>query len=266
VTAEVPSRRHEPSDLIAIPSVAIIFADLSRARTALEAIERRLPRLSRDEEQRFNELSDRDRDAAAIWRAAHIALRLVLERTCGPEQRGVPVGYDPGGRPYLPASSAIPHPPHFSLSHTGQSDRAIAVIAMSHAAEIGVDVELVRAISVSPERRRRIAQAAAILAPSEALSGSHDDQFLQTWVRLEAAAKASGEGIGRLLGRAGIIGSTPASDFAMALRQSDNAPLVVRDLPLPHGCFGAVASSQLPNAVAVEHLPVDEPGLAAFLD
>ena len=61
--------------------------DLSAAAPALLEIESQTPRLADDQIARAESLSDRTtRDE---WLATHIALRLLIERACGAQWRGV---------------------------------------------------------------------------------------------------------------------------------------------------------------------------------
>ncbi|MEQ1670646.1 MAG: hypothetical protein ABL893_07300, partial [Hyphomicrobium sp.] len=201
----------------------IVFADLAVALSALEDAERQTPRLAADEVARYaNICAARGEGEARIWRAAHIVLRIVLERQASRVVRGVAYEIAPGGRPQLPANVNTAGL-QFSLSHTGQA----ALIAVSNAGPIGIDLEMTRDVKVSIERRQRILHAAGQLAssdqqaPSKTSSlieasdgGSENAGFLQAWVRLEALAKASGTGIGRILTQAGVAGVRPAAGIA----------------------------------------------------
>ena len=239
----------------------IFFADLAKALTALDAAERASPRLSHDQVARFENLrAARGDDEAGLWRAAHIALRIVLERYAGIGAAGQAYAIEPGGRPRLVLSALGGVAPHFSLSHAG----GYALIAVSHAGPIGVDLEVTRTITVSPERRQRIETAATLLAPAQPLPVENDPRFLQAWVRLEAVAKASGLGIGRILTEAGVVGgnATDASGRRAASDTTEGAAIDVRDLTLKGGCFGAVAGARLPQLVVVREFPENAGGIA----
>jgi 4'-phosphopantetheinyl transferase len=237
-------------------ALAIYFADLSHSVDMLEDAERITPRLSPDLLQRYQNRTSVDADEARLWRAAHIALRIALERHTGAGIRGVPYDIEAGGRPRLSSDAHLAARPHFSLAHAGP----YALIAISHAGPVGSDLEVTRPIHVSAERRERIERAAARLAPDAPLPETSDDRFLQAWVRLEAVAKATGTGIGRVLTEAGVIGGA-ISTTAVSLATSCTA----RDLTLERGCFAAVAGAQLPALFAVEAFPAGAAGLSRFL-
>ena len=162
----------------------------------------------------------------SLRRAAHLALRLLLARHAGLEAALAPFQTGFAGKPSLGAGQ-----PYFSLSHSGNR----ALCGISWAAEIGVDIEAPRIPRLPPHRREQILAAGVALAAGEPLSPANQDQcFLQAWVRLEAIAKCSGEGMGRLLARLGVFsgGSTGAFHGIGA---------GVRDIPLDLGFVAAVA-------------------------
>jgi 4'-phosphopantetheinyl transferase len=214
--------------------------DLTDARAALLALEARVPRLSVEEHRRAEALSDAS--TREEWLAAHIALRLLIERTCGNQWRQVAFTHDDRGKPRLEGA-----PVEFSLSHA----RGLALIALSRGGIVGVDVERTRTVRIDPARRHRICEAGAAMSAA-ILPAAEDERFLQAWVRLEALAKAEGCGIGRMLTRLGILGAgarAPAKSSATRATAEavlDQSPASsVRDLALGEGVFGAVASPHL---------------------
>jgi 4'-phosphopantetheinyl transferase len=89
---------------------------------------------------------------------------------------------------------------------------------------------------------------------------NRDGDVLRAWVRLEAAAKAFGTGIGRLLTEEGVIGGETRSAEAGAARA-----LEIRDIDVPHGHVAAVAASDLPATIRVVVFPDDADALVQFL-
>jgi 4'-phosphopantetheinyl transferase len=237
-------------------ALEILFVDLSAAHEALDAAEMAAPRLSADERSRTSDMQRRGNEDAPLWRAAHIALRIAIERHAGAGARGVAYNIEPGGRPRLPVSDNLATSPHFNLAHAG----AYALIAVSHAGPVGVDLETTREITMKPDRRKRIETAAEQLAPGHPLPLEPDARFLQAWVRLEAAAKASGQGIGQILTDAGVVGGKPAPD-----RNRLISVFPVRDLGIKSGVFAAVAGAGCQGIVAVEAFPASGIALQAFL-
>lgn len=239
------------------PAIAVFVVDLRASRAALEADERATPRLSAEDVARFHHKAQAlGEDDARDWRVTHIALRIILERATGDALRGVAFDRAAGGRPRLPRSLGLTQYPEFSLAHAG----AVAMIAISHHGTIGVDIEVPRDIRMPEERRARIIGAATRLAPRLRLPDDTDARLLQSWVRLEAIAKATGLGIGRILAEAGVVGGHKAGH--------ENADLSydvgVADLALGPDRFAALAAPHLPQNIDIQAFPVDAAALAAF--
>ncbi|MEQ1651753.1 MAG: phosphopantetheinyl transferase [Hyphomicrobium sp.] len=244
-----------PASADRVSGTIVVLINLADMLAALEAAEAATPRLAADEVARhLNASSSRGTVDAALWRAAHIALRLLLERYAGPGVRGQAYAIEPGGRPRLYLPGAQRTAPHFSLSHAG----AYALIALSDVAPVGIDLETERTVTVADARRQRIETAAARLATDAHLPDSGNARFLQAWVRLEAVAKASGLGIGRILTEAGAVGGSGAAD---------TVPIhagLVRDLVLPEGCYGAISGLQLPPILLVQQVTSKAGGLSGL--
>ena len=208
------------------------------------ACERASARLSPDDAARSAAVAD---PAARRHRhAASIALRLILERAFGPSLRCVSFARDRYGRPLLPP----PHTGAFSLSHTSR----FALVGVSHAGTIGVDIEAPRTVRMDP-RRRHIIETAARTLTREPLPAPADARFLQAWVLLEALAKAEGRGIGHLLTRLGAVGSPSGQSDTAAITAREHG-LSLSTLDVGPSLYAAVATSaadvpllDLPNTV-----------------
>jgi 4'-phosphopantetheinyl transferase len=161
-------------------------------------------------------------------RTAHITLRSLLLLRVDPAIAVRPFAPRPQGKPELPGAGL-----ELSLSHSGNH----ALIGLSRAGAIGVDLEVPRLLQMSPERREAIERAGVMVGGGADLPGrSPDARALASWVRLEAVAKATGEGIGRLLTRLDVRPGRAAPQPAGL------GPLpLARDLALPEGLVGAVA-------------------------
>ena len=246
-------------------SIEIWRVDLDRCQLALEEAERASSSLSDPEVVRGAAISAPLERAR--WRTGHIALRLLLERTCGPPVKRMPFGMAPGGRPELDGV-----PVSFSLSHSG--DVALIAIGSSARGPIGIDVECTRVIRMSLERRARLEDYAMQLAPHCALPAVPDSRLLQSWVRIEAYAKASGEGVGMTLTAAGVIGSPrgqaagrPRGDGPQRAHSTGlpSSGMTVRDLDMDAGYYGALAAPQLPETLNVKAFPWDGDGVKSLL-
>lgn len=227
----------------------VFFVDLVKSASLLEAEEKATPRLSASDIARVASMSG-DSEARQLWRNARIATRIVLERADGPGSRQADFEIEPGGRPRLAAGS-----PWFNVSHTGGG----ALIAVSKITPVGVDLERKqRGIKMSGDRRQRIIAAAERFGADQLLSVTNDADVMTAWVRLEAAAKALGIGIGRLLTEQGVVGGKgnnrpPDAGYA----------LEVRNLDAGDDYVAAIAAECLPENLQVLPFPIDD--LAGFI-
>lgn len=144
--------------------------------------------------ERFLRRQDRDR-----FIASHAALRIVLGAALDCDPAAVAYTVSSTGRPSLTGFDAGRL--DFNLSHSGRH----ALVALSTAAWIGVDVEVRRPI---PDALR-IARAHFHPSESAALEAAGPDRenaFYAVWTAKEAYVKAVGAGL-----------SMPLRDFAVAI-------------------------------------------------
>lgn len=158
------------------------LVDLDRLAPALEAAELRLALLP--------VATATTRVVSGERRTAAIALRLALARRIGSAPARRPFAIAAAGKPSLPGSGVA-----FSLAHTGGA----ALIALSTAGLVGVDIERERPVAITVARRAAIETAAAAIADGIAGIAGDDRRFLAGWTALEAVAKASGAGIAAVL-------------------------------------------------------------------
>lgn len=240
-----------------LSTLELWHVDLGAAGAALREVERATPRLSAWD--RDNAAALADAGTAEQWMAAHIALRVLLERAAGPDYRGVPLERQPHAKPKLMGA-----PVAFSLSHTG----AHALIGIAPEDPVGVDLENERPVHMRAPRRKLIEAAAVGLAAGAGLRGpdGSDARFLQAWVRLEAVAKALGCGIGPLLTQLGVTAASGASEANVTARARDlAAQVLVADLGLGRDLFAAVALSPRWRVPQVRPMPTDAAALAELL-
>jgi len=249
--APPPRRDRNPMELWLV--------DLQRAMPALEALERQVPRLSADDRTRAARLSEPGERRHRL--AAYVALRIALERMGGTAVRRRPFTRAVGGKPHLGEAA-----PSFSLSHTG----GLALLGVARSRPIGVDLEAHRCLRMSPRRRREILAIGAGLAVRSLSDGTDEAPTLQAWCRLEAYAKATGHGVGRILaglelrqGRGRQL--APGEIEAAARRLVREAGLTVGDLRLPPGLYGAVAYAGLRTVPRLRRFPADMRGIARLL-
>ena len=233
-------------------AVEVVFADLIQCGALLDAEERATPRLSPTDLNRLTRLAS-DAQRQRDWQRSRVATRIALERFAGAQIRNANFTIEEGGRPRLAEA-----PPHFSVSHSGTG----VLIAISMTAIIGADLEAPRTLDMTEDRRRRIATAAAaLMGDGKPASETSDAETLKNWVRLEAVAKARGTGIQHFLTDAGVSGGRDfRPGFAAAC-----ATYAVRDLALPGGFRGAVASVSLPGPLQARLFPATGAELEAYL-
>lgn len=192
---------------------------------------------------------------------ARIAVRALLVGYVGLEAASAPFRRGPQGKPSL-APAADVAPLEFSYSHASR----FVLVAVSGSAPLGVDVEEARPVRLSAVRRDMLEAAAAALDPARPLPMVPPEaRFIQAWVRLEALAKATGEGVASLLGR---LRDGPA---ALAATTLAGQRVVVRDLSIagPEPCFAAVAGphpilAESRHAPTVARMPLDPDWLRAW--
>lgn len=224
--------------------------DTMACRAALLDAERQSPRLPDD----------------AAWQSesermvAHIALRILLERATGLDLRRRPFEVTRSGKPSLAGS-----PVCFSLSHCP----GLALIAIDVTGPVGADVERIdRRIGPLTSRRERMEAMATLLAGGRPLKLAGDAAAIQSWVRLEAFAKADGAGIAVLLSRLGIIGKRLSDDEA-AVRAAalvlGHRDVGVDDLEVEAGFVAALARPASRSTPTVRPFPQTAPELHALV-
>jgi 4'-phosphopantetheinyl transferase len=140
---------------------------------------------------------------------------LTVDRTCADCGR-------PHGRPRLPGTGLVA-----SISHSG--DRV--AVALTEAAEVGVDVEQIRPVSVEQ-------LAGHVLGQDEAAATL--GEFFGYWTRKEAVVKATGDGLRMALAK--VVVTRPGTPPAL-LRYGERTDVVARlaDLDAGDGYAAAVA-------------------------
>jgi 4'-phosphopantetheinyl transferase len=230
--------------------IELWLVDLQRSAAALEALEREAPLLAAADRRRTAAIKDPQRRRERL--VAHIALRLALERVAGPSVRGQAHMRRAGAKPRLATGEAS-----FSLSYS----TGLALIGIASTGPIGVDLEALRVVRASKWRRQAIMAAAAGLVGGSIAEPDSDGGFLQAWCRLEAYAKAQGEGLARALADLGLRGTAkrpaPTCVTATARALVFSAGLAVSDATLPGGLYGAVALARGAAPPPVRPFPAD---------
>lgn len=165
-----------------------LSATVSLFSVELDEFARRIdcaPRQARDAERAARFHFERDRRR---YLAARLALRIVLADMLGVSLDEISLGEDEHGKPCL----VSPGPGlHFNVSHSD----SVALIALSDAAPVGVDIEVTRGLDDADSL------AADCLSPAELpewrgmAATARNRRFLDLWTRKEALLKAIGLGL-----------------------------------------------------------------------
>jgi 4'-phosphopantetheinyl transferase len=136
---------------------------------------------------RFSRAEDRIR-----FELGRAATRCVLARYLGMAPQDVGIDPDPAGKPHLTASTATgKRMIHFNLSHSG--GWILAAFARSFA--VGIDVEVVRAKSVSADLIAYVMSASEIRILRTLPEQQQNAAFFKCWTSKEAFVKGVGVGL-----------------------------------------------------------------------
>ena len=150
--------------------------------------------LSPDELER----ADRYRHEAAkrAFLVTRSALRALLSRCLGGvSPREIAFRYLPQGKPELDSETLGPSPWRFNVSHSGE----LALIAIAHGVDIGVDVETVRPMPEALALAKRFFSIAERAELEGMPASDRESAFLRGWTRKEAFVKAVGTGLAKAL-------------------------------------------------------------------
>ena len=228
------------ADTAATPSsgrIDIWWVDARAVSSDLDAFDKEVGLLAPDE---ANDLSDMSR-----W--ARIVLRLGLSRYGDPALTQCPIDKSKLGRPFLVGSGQ----PDFSLSHSATH----IAVAISKTGRVGIDIEQVRPLKMSTERQRQIMSQAREhgLDWVELNAGFPDPaEFLSVWTKLEAVAKARGDGIGTLLSK---LKQQPTQRPSQLFTRIETETVKVHSLSLADNFASAVVRPKHSNEPAIHHLP-----------
>lgn len=173
---------------------------------------------------------------------AHGGLRAVLSRYLGVSPDVVALDRSAAGKPFVTAKSEDRSAITFNMSHA----HGRALIAVSNAQEVGVDLEFVRSdIEAEKLSRRYFADtehAAIMRLPQE----QRAPRFFRYWVAKEAALKAQGIGLQGLAECKMILGTDEAdAEVGVRLGSRVQNKVRVRFLSCENGWEAAVAAQEL---------------------
>lgn len=217
--------------------VEIWWVNAREAAVSLEQFSRETGLLSvQDSEGRSDE---------SRW--ARLILRFALSRYGDQDLIKCPIEVAQQGRPYLVGRDG----PTFSISHS--TDHIAVAIATS--GPIGIDIEHNRQIKMSTNRQMQIAEQArthGLAAVSDTGSNITSDSFLSLWTKLEAFAKARGDGIGAVLTELKTLPGNKPGDLFSKVGTTD---IQVRPLLLASEFTGALVTAKDQTSHDIYALP-----------
>lgn len=185
-----------------------------------------------DAEERARASRFRTPQLADRWRVAHVALRGILAAAVGRAPAALRFARDANGKPTLRDAPGLA----FNLSHAD----GVALVAVSTAETVGVDVEALRPV---PEMAG-VAASHFAREEQDALWAADEAQRLPTfyriWTRKEAYVKATGVGIGPALARFAVTASPEPPRLLYAADTPDLAAWSLHALDAPAGYCAAL--------------------------
>lgn len=173
---------------------------------------------------------------------AHGGLRAVLSRYLGVSPALVNLGRTETGKPFVMGSTPTPSAITFNLSHA----HGRALIAVSNAQEVGVDLELVRSDVDAEKLSERYFAPAEHREIMQSVDEERAKRFFRYWVAKEAALKALGSGL-RGLSSCEIVLGASESDAKTQIKEGSHSPheIRLRLLSCGKGWEAAVAAKNL---------------------
>jgi len=207
-------------------STSIASVDAS----ALEAL---LSGAERAKAIRFRRAADRAR-----YLASHAMLRLVLSRYVGAPAGELEFEVGDRGKPKLARDPGFPL--SFNLSHSG----AMALLAVSGAPAVGVDIEEIRDDVDVPALARSVLSAAELRVLRGAPVERQCSLFFRGWVRKEAVLKGCGLGLTVNLDEVVVLGDDANDDAGLTSVKpgAGQTEWGVRDVKIDDRHAGAVAA------------------------
>ena len=160
-------------------------------------------------------------------------LRSVVARYLAAQPEVLRFEYGAYGKPALESGHTL----RFNLSHSNE----VALLAVSLEAELGVDVEHIRADFASEDIARRYFSRAEVDAFNALPPGEQVAAFFRCWTRKEAYIKAIGKGFSQALDAFDVT-LAPGIEPALLRAEDDDASRwLLRNVDVGEGYAGALA-------------------------
>ncbi len=237
--AITPAGRDAPQ--LSANEVHVWAARLEVSAPTLAALRTTLSSMELERAARFR--FERHRDRFMVGRGL---LRVLLGHYLQAEARELEFTYGSAGKPELKRKPGSP-PLHFNLAHSGN----LALLAITQAGAVGVDVERVRPLKDADDLVARFFSPREHALFKDLPDSQKPAAFFNLWTRKEAWLKATGEGITHSLHlvEVSFLPDEPARLLAVPeLPGPDRPSWVLLDLQPEPGFVGAVAiAAQAPK-------------------
>jgi 4'-phosphopantetheinyl transferase len=159
-------------------------------------------------------------------------LRTVVARYLETQPEVLRFVYGAYGKPALASDDTL----RFNLSHSNE----VALLAVARAAELGVDVEFIRADFASEDIARRFFSRAEVEAFNALPREEQVAAFFRCWTRKEAYIKAIGKGLSQPLDAFDVTLTPGAAPELMRAEDDDVSRWLMRDISVREGYAGAL--------------------------
>lgn len=160
-------------------------------------------------------------------------LRSVVARYLETQPEALRFSYGAYGKPAL----ASEHVLRFNLSHSHE----VALLAVALDAELGVDVEHIRADFASEEIARRFFSRAEVEVFNALPKEEQVAAFFRCWTRKEAYIKAIGKGLSQALDAFDVTLAPHEPPVLLRAEEDDAKRWLLRDVEVGEGYAGALA-------------------------
>jgi 4'-phosphopantetheinyl transferase len=160
-------------------------------------------------------------------------LRSVVARYLDTQPESLRFAYGAYGKPAL----ASEHVLRFNLSHSHE----VALLAVALDAELGVDVEHIRADFASEDIARRFFSHAEVEAFNALPREEQVAAFFRCWTRKEAYIKAIGKGLSQALDEFDVTLTPGLEPALLQARDDDASRWLLRDIDVGESYAGALA-------------------------
>ncbi|HJT27362.1 MAG TPA: 4'-phosphopantetheinyl transferase superfamily protein [Pyrinomonadaceae bacterium] len=160
-------------------------------------------------------------------------LRSVVARYLETRPEALQFSYGAYGKPGL----ASEHVLRFNLSHSHE----VALLAVALDAELGVDVEHIRADFASEEIARRFFSRAEVEVFNALPKEEQVEAFFRCWTRKEAYIKAIGKGLSQALDAFDVTLAPDVQPALLRVEGDDASRWLLRNVDVGEGYAGALA-------------------------